>query len=91
MEFTVEKLPVTSLLQVYWLTCNAQLFCWHTQQRSLIGRMTVMLGISRRQSEKKVVYATPVNPASSHDAEYTIQTVTNISDHVIPSNLANLF
>ncbi len=52
----------------------AVLFCWHTQQRSDMGFITVMCGTSLRQRVQKVEYAAALSPDSSHDARYTIHT-----------------
>ena len=62
-------------------TCMiAFLFFWHTQQRSDIGFMTVMCGISYLHSEQKVVYAAGLSPVSSQASLYSIQTA--YSTHV---------
>jgi hypothetical protein len=43
-----------------------------------MGFITVIWGMSRRQSEQKVVYAAGVNPASSQEAKYMIQTACQV-------------
>ena len=62
----------------------ALLFCWHTQQRSVIGFITMICGTSCRQSLQKVVYAAALTLASSAESLYCTQTAycVQVRDHV---------